>query len=193
MIGSRSGLPNSGLDARGPFTANLAGAQDRQSGPPQKHVIGIGELAVATRAADVIVTHALGSCIAVCLWDPMAGVAGMLHYLLPESRINPARAQVQPATFADTGIPILLAQVFALGALKGRLHVRLVGGAEVAGGGGTFNVGKRNLLAARNLLWKQGLMIRGEAVGGTVARTVHMDVGPGRIRVTTGSDLLQEL
>ena len=161
--------------------------------PAQKHIVGIGELAIARRAADVIVTHALGSCIAVCLWDPMAGVAGMLHYLLPESRINPARAQTQPATYADTGIPLLLAQAYAAGAMKARLVVRLVGGAEVAGGGGTFNVGKRNLLAARNLLWKQGVMIRGEAVGGTVARTVHMDVGPGRIRVTSGTELLQEL
>ncbi len=46
--------------------------------------------------------------------------------------------------------------------MKSRIVVRLVGGAEVAGGGGAFNVGKRNLLAARNLLWKHGVMIRGE-------------------------------
>jgi chemotaxis protein CheD len=70
-------------------------------------VIGIGEFAVSNRPGDVIVTHALGSCIAVCVFDPRAGVAGMLHFLLPESSINPDRAQQQPAVFADTGIPLL--------------------------------------------------------------------------------------
>jgi chemotaxis protein CheD len=116
----------------------------------------------------------------------------LLHYLLPESKINPQRAVTQPATYADTGIPLLLERAYAMGGHKSRLVVRLVGGAEVAGGGGAFNVGKRNLLAARNLLWKHGVMIRGECTGGSTARTVHMDVGPGRIRVTSGSELLQE-
>lgn len=191
MIGSRPRLPNSDLDARG---SNQIGGKltVTGAGPGHRHVVGIGELAVANQGSDVIVTHALGSCIAVCIWDPVAGVAGLLHYLLPDSKINPVRAEHQPATYADTGIPLLLTQAFALGAQKPRLVVRLVGGAEVAGGGGAFNVGKRNLLAARNLLWKQGIMVKGEAVGGTVARTVHMDVGPGRIRVTSGSELLHE-
>ena len=191
MIGSRPRLPNSDLDAGRP---NQIGGKlaVTGAGPGHRHVVGIGELAVANQGSDVIVTHALGSCIAVCIWDPVAGVAGLLHYLLPDSKINPVRAENQPATYADTGIPLLLTQAFALGAQKPRLVVRLVGGAEVAGGGGAFNVGKRNLLAARNLLWKQGIMVKGEAVGGTVARTVHMDVGPGRIRVTSGSELLHE-
>jgi chemotaxis protein CheD len=190
VIGNRSKLPtNLGLDGRPDLMGKLPGATQ---GPPQRHVVGIGELALASQATDTIVTHALGSCIAVCLWDPVAGVAGLLHYLLPESKINPLRAQTQPATYADTGIPLLLQQAYSMGAQKSRTIIRLVGGAEVAGGGGAFNVGKRNLLAARNLLWRQGLMIKGEAVGGTVARTVHMDVGPGKIRVTSGSEVLQE-
>jgi chemotaxis protein CheD len=159
----------------------------------QRHVVGIGELAVSGGPNDLIVTHALGSCIAVCLWDPVAGVAGLLHYLLPDSKINLQRAQTQPGTYADTGIPLLLQQAYAIGALKSRTIVRLVGGAEVVGGAGCFNVGKRNLLAARNLLWRHGLLIKGEAVGGTVARTVHLDVSKGRVRVTSGSELLVEL
>jgi chemotaxis protein CheD len=191
VIGNRSKLPtNLVMDAR----ADQAGkAPGMPGGPAMRYNVGIGELAVSGNAPDMIVTHALGSCIAVCLWDPLANVAGLLHYLLPDSKINVLRAQTQPATFADTGIPLLLQQAFAMGAQKSRMTIRLVGGAEVAGGGGSFNVGKRNLLAARNLLWRQGIMIKGEAVGGSVARTVHLDVGAGRIRVTSGSELLQEL
>ena len=79
-------------------------------------VIGIGEFAVTTSPDAEIVTHALGSCIAVCLLDPVAHVAGMLHFLLPESQLNPERAARQPATFADTGIPLLFQAAYRAGA-----------------------------------------------------------------------------
>ena len=62
---------------------------------PRRVVIGIGEFAVSDRPGDVIITHALGSCIAVCIYDPLTCVAGMLHFLLPEARINPDRAKQQ--------------------------------------------------------------------------------------------------
>ncbi len=90
MIGSRSRLPNSGTDA--PPRPDLFGKPASGAGAGHKHVVGIGELAISSGAADQIVTHALGSCIAVCLWDPVSNVAGLLHYLLPESKINPQRA-----------------------------------------------------------------------------------------------------
>lgn len=156
-------------------------------------VVGIGELAVTAGRLDVIVTHALGSCVAVCLWDPVAGVAGLLHFLLPESRINPARAEIQPGTFADTGIPLLLSYAAALGAQPSRMIVRLIGGAELAGGGGPFNVGPKNVAAARERLTAHGLLVAREVVGGSVARTVHLDLTQGRIRVTSGTELLVEV
>ena len=82
--------------------------------PQQRVVIGIGEAAVAGPDAT-IVTHALGSCVAVCLWDPEARVGAMLHFLLPESRVNPDRAKSQPGTFADTGIPRLIQEAMQRG------------------------------------------------------------------------------
>ena len=75
--------------------------------PARRIIVGIGELAVSNAPDDVIVTHALGSCVAVCLYDPVAGVAAMLHFLLPDARINAQRARMQPAAFADLGIPLL--------------------------------------------------------------------------------------
>src|SRR5690606_5547237 len=71
-----------------------------------RRVVGIGEFAIAHGGTDVLVTHALGSCVAVCIYDPEADVAGMLHVLLPDSRISPQRASEQPAAFADTGVPL---------------------------------------------------------------------------------------
>jgi len=159
-------------------------------------VVGIGDFAVSDNAADVVVTHALGSCIAVCLFDPLAKVAGLLHLLLPDSRINPARAQEQPAAFADTGIPMLFNAAYRLGAQKNRCLVYLVGGAEVTtslASSNTFNIGKRNILAARHSLWRNGVLIKGESVGGSHVRTVHVDVARGAIQVTSGRETLAQL
>jgi len=94
----------------------------------RKVVVGIGEFAVSTDPSGVIVTHALGSCIAVCLFDPVAKVAAMLHFLLPEAQINADRARAQPAAFADTGIPLLFQSAYKKGLEKKRVIVKLAGG-----------------------------------------------------------------
>lgn len=158
----------------------------------RRHVVGIGEFAVSNRPGDLIVTHALGSCIAVCLWDPLTPVAGLIHVLLPESRINQVRAAEQPAAFADTGIPLLFQAAYKLGAVKSRLKVKLIGGAEIAGdnGSGTFNIGRRNALAAKNVLWRNAVLIDKEEIGGRTVRTVHMTVADGRVQVSTGRDVV---
>jgi chemotaxis protein CheD len=141
------------------------------------------------------VTHALGSCVAVCLFDPIGKVAGLIHVLLPDSKINPVRAQEQPAAFADTGIPLLLERAEREGLNRRRTIVRLAGGAETAnaGGPGSFNIGRRNILASKNLLWKLGLLIKGESVGGTMVRTVHLSVGTGKVQISSNSNVILEL
>lgn len=151
-------------------------------------VVGIGEFAVTRDPAAAIITHALGSCIAVCIWDPVTHVTGLLHFLLSEAKINPERARQQVGTFADTGIPALFQEAYRHGLEKRRCEVRLVGGAEIAtvGGASALQVGKRNVLAARNILFRNGVMIRAEATGGTVPRTVRVRVDDGRVEISTG-------
>jgi chemotaxis protein CheD len=157
----------------------------------RRHVVGIGEFAVSDQPGDIIVTHALGSCVAVCLWDPDRQIAGLIHVLLPDSKINPQRALEQPAAFADTGLPLLFQAAYKLGAQKTRLRVRLVGGAEMApeNGNCAFNIGKRNLLAAKNALWRNGVLIEKEEVGGRTVRTVYLAVADGRLQITSGRDV----
>lgn len=158
-------------------------------------VVGIGELAVSHSTDDTIVTYALGSCIAVCLWDPVVRIGGLLHFLLPESKLNPDRAKKQPATFADTGIPLLFQTAYARGIDKRRCRVSLVGGAEVAGlqGVAALNVGKRNLLIARQILWQNGVLVKGESTGGSIPRTVNLRVTDGVVEVTSGREMVAQL
>jgi chemotaxis protein CheD len=108
--------------------------------------------------------------------------------------VNPERAQKQPGAFADTGIPLLFQTAYKHGADKKRCRVKLLGGASitVAGSGG-LDVGKRNQLAAKRLLWQNGVMVHAEALGGNESRTVTMAVSDGRLKVSCGRDVIQEL
>jgi chemotaxis protein CheD len=178
-------------------TAVLGAGTSKYAGWPagSRRVVGIGEFVVSGVATDTLITHALGSCIAVCIWDGTAMVGGLLHFLLPDAALNADRAREQPAMFANTGLPLLFQAAYSLGLDKKRCRVRLVGGAEVAGmnGPGALNVGKRNLLAARNILWRNGLFVEGEATGGTIPRTVALRLNDGKLDVTSGRDLIDEL
>ena len=95
-----------------------------------KIVVGVADLAVTGDPSTTLVTYALGSCIGVTLYDPIAKVAGMLHFMLPNSKINGEKAGTTPAMFADTGVPALFKQAYELGAVKSNLIVRATGGAD---------------------------------------------------------------
>jgi chemotaxis protein CheD len=156
----------------------------------RRFIVGIGEFAVSNDRESQIVTHALGSCVAICLWDPVAGVGGLIHVLLPDSKINPSRALQQPAAFADTAIPLLFRTAAAYGVDKKRCVMRLVGGAHVAGIAADVegSIGKRNVLAARSVLWKNGLFVHNHAVGGTTARTVTMSIRDGHVQISAAGE-----
>lgn len=152
-------------------------------------VVGVSDCRVSGNQDDVLITYALGSCIAVVLYDPVTRVGGMLHYMLPESNLDRSKAEQSPYMFADTAIPLLMSRIVESGANRKRLVVRLAGGAQVVNDGGMFDIGKRNYLAARRLLWKAGLMVHAEEVGGSLPRTVRLEVSTGRVWLrSTGID-----
>lgn len=144
-------------------------------------IVQIGDMRVSSCPDDVLVTYALGSCVAILIHDAVAHVGGLLHLLLPDSRLDPAKAKVNPLTFADTGIPLLFHQAYALGAAKQRLRVAIAGGAQVNASGTFFNVGLENVRATRSILERAKVPLRSESVGGTTARTVRLHVGTGQI------------
>ena len=149
-------------------------------------VVGVGDCKHTLGASNTLVTYALGSCIAVGIWDPVSKVTGLMHFMLPESGPNMVSSAAEyPYRFADTGTPLLFRKAYELGAEKRRLQVYLAGGASVVDDGGFFNVGKRNHSAIRKLLWKAGVMVRGEDVGGSHCRTVRLESDSGRFAIST--------
>ena len=99
---------------------------------------------------ETLITYSLGSCIGVVIYDSQVKVGGMLHYMLPESQLDREKAQKNPYMFADTGIPALFKAAYALGALKSRMRVVVVGGAQILDQKGFFNIGKRSNGQQRN-------------------------------------------
>jgi chemotaxis protein CheD len=126
----------------------------------------------------------LGSCIAIAVYDPVTKVGGLLHYLLPDSTIDAEKAQRNPFMFADTGIPELFHRAYRMGANKQRLIVTVAGGAQVMSSE-YFNIGKRNQLAAKKILWRAGVLVRHEETGGESSRTVRMELATGQIFLRT--------
>lgn len=143
-------------------------------------VVGVADMKTSNDPESVLVTYSLGSCIGITIYDQVARVGGMLHYMLPESSLDPAKAQKNPYMFADTGIPALFKTAYGLGAMKQRMKVVVVGGAQVLDQQGFFNIGKRNRMAMRKIFWKNNVMINYEDVGGNNNRTLKLAIRDGK-------------
>ncbi|OGR01522.1 MAG: chemotaxis protein CheD [Deltaproteobacteria bacterium RIFOXYD12_FULL_50_9] len=152
---------------------------------PKTQVVGVGEFAVSNDPDTVIKTFALGSCVAVIFLHKPTRTVGLIHVALPDSSINPDIVKDRPGYFADTGIPVILKKM-ALCTMPGKslsqgMVVKIAGGANVLDTNNTFNVGKRNVLSLKKILWSLGMGPVAEDVGGSFSRTVTVPVGTGKI------------
>lgn len=148
--------------------------------------VGIGEWSVSAAVEDLLKTYALGSCVAVLIYDTKVRVAGLIHVALPDSTIDVAKAAAQPGYFADVGLPLMIEEMKALGASRGSVWVKLAGGASVMDTAGFFDIGKRNILAVKRVLWKSSLGPIAEDTGGAISRTVSFSVADGTVSVSSG-------
>ena len=142
-------------------------------------VVGVSDAHISDDHDHVLATYSLGSCIGVCLYDPAIYFGGMLHFQLPDSKTDPAKAKEKPLMFADTGMEMLLERMVCRGANKKRLVVKIAGGAAMDTGPLGFDVGKRNYVAIRKVLWKHGMFIDAEDIGGSQPRNMHMSIANG--------------
>jgi chemotaxis protein CheD len=134
----------------------------------------------------MVVTHALGSCLGLVVFDPAVKVGGLLHAMLPLSNINPEKARANPAMFVDTGVPLLFNSLYEKGAVKSRLVVKAAGCGNPMGKNEVFKIGERNYTVLKKLLWKNNILLEAEDVGGMVSRTIHFDVSSGQVVLSSG-------
>src|SRR5919199_1414892 len=157
---------------------------------PSARVVGLGEAKVLKAKErkgqdDCLVAYGLGSCVAICLWDPATRVAAMAHVVLPGA--DPSGAP--NPKFARSALPALvsLMQNEGAGPDPRRYVARLAGGAEVLAIGGTGKlprIGEQNAIAVRETLQAAGGSADANALGGTRGRSVWFDPREGgQIRV----------
>ncbi|HMQ52709.1 MAG TPA: chemotaxis protein CheD [Anaerolineae bacterium] len=154
--------------------------------PENLRAVSIGEMIATDNLDDVLVAYGLGSCVAVCIYDPIKKVGGMIHSLLPTANGQNGIEATNPAKYVDQGVPRLLDSVLALGAQPNRLVVRIAGGAQMLAAPGlsdSLNIGQRNALAAEAALRTLGLRVRNQDTGGKAGRTVKLYVTDGQVTV----------
>ncbi|MBI5685799.1 MAG: chemotaxis protein CheD [Verrucomicrobia bacterium] len=146
-------------------------------------VVGIGGMAISDSPDESLVAHSLGSCLGVTFYDPVLKVGGMAHCMLPLSRIDKEKAKAKPGLFVDIGVPKLIEAMLRRGCRKKNLVARVAGAARVMDRANFFRIGERNHAVFRKIMWKNGLFIRAEDIGGDQARTLRLEIETGRVVV----------
>lgn len=156
---------------------------------PRRICVGVGDLAVSNDTDCALATYALGSCIGVIAYDWAARAGGILHLMLPDSSILPGKAATQPAMFADTGLPRFFQHLHGLRIERSRLQLLVAGGAHMIMGQDPFRIGESNWRATVDYLTKNGYTLQHVQVGGTVNRSVTLELATGMVKIKMPNSL----
>ncbi len=147
-------------------------------------VVNISDMKVTNRARDVLVTHALGSCLGLAAYDPVAGVAGLIHCLLPLARDGKAPGK-NPFMYVNTGVPQMIRAMYGRGATRENLVLKAGGCGRMMHISNQFDTGASNFAALKKLLQVNEMRLSAEDVGGTIPRTMRLFADTGRIVISS--------
>lgn len=147
-----------------------------------KQTVGIADMKIG-RGEGTLITYALGSCIGICLYDPLLHIGSLTHIMLP---LNMEAGREKAFKYADSGVREALNQMVQLGASRPRITAKIAGGAkmfELTGNSSIGNIGLRNTDSVRMMLKREGIRLLAEDVGGTNARTLSFDLATGQASI----------
>jgi chemotaxis protein CheD len=152
--------------------------------PPKKNlVVGVADMVASNDSTSDLVTYSLGSCLGIAVYDGAIKVGGLLHIMLPDSKIDAAKAAASPNMFVDTGMAQLLNQVGRLGGKFQRLVFKVAGGAQFLDEKRIFNIGERNTISLKNFFSQHGFAIQSMDTGGKQSRTMRLELATGRVTI----------
>lgn len=126
-----------------------------------------------------LVNTILGSCVAVCLYDPVLKIGGINHYMLP---LWNGKGLASPK-YGNIAIEKLMEKMIQLGSQKRNLKAKLFGGGEVIDSKiSSFNIGERNIALALELLDELKIPIIGQSTGGKLGRKIQFITHTGEVR-----------
>jgi chemotaxis protein CheD len=157
--------------------------------------ISMGELMVSRDPSDILACIGLGSCIAVCIWDPVIRLGGVAHMLLPSSR-HKNENLISPAKYIDTGVPHLINRMVKNGSTRNNMIVKITGGARmlnIPGEQNVLDIGQKNIAEIKAAMSREKLNIAAADLGGQSGRTLQLFIDSGRILVRNMSGKVAEL
>lgn len=163
----------------------VRGVASSHSAPVAELHVGIGELKI-TGQPNRLITLGLGSCIGITLYDPVTRVGGLLHIMLPDSKLF--NSVSKPEKYADLGIPLLVSGIRRNGGKTDRIQAKIAGGAQMFKGMNekfVLNIGERNISMSKQVLKDLGIRIMAEEVGGSHGRTMILDTLNGQVLIRT--------
>lgn len=147
-----------------------------------KYRLGLGHVGVTCKDGDMLVTSGLASCVGVIMHDRTHNAWGLAHVVMPKAPRRSAR-RPEPGFYAAEAVDALFEGLTRFGAASHRIRVALVGGASGMGGIERFEIGRRNVEAVRQALWRHRLAPVVEDVGGAFSRTVRIHLGGADAKV----------
>ena len=136
-----------------------------------------GEYFVSTE--PMVVYTVLGSCIAACIRDPIVGVGGMNHFMLPEPNERDGQAWGEPTRYGSFAMESLINGIVTRGGIKRRLEIKLFGGGRIYEG--KFDVGAHNAAWVTQYLKSEGLTVVKADLGDVFPRKVYYFTESGRV------------
>ena len=152
----------------------------------ERAIVSVGGYIVAKNNI-ILSTYGLGTCVGVVIFDKINSIGGMLHLMLPDSKLSPEKAEKRPAMFADTGFKQLMQTFWEYGGMTQNANVLIAGGASILNNSEGFNIGQRNSVAVKQQMNHYKLVARVEETGGFDNRTLHLNIGTGEVDIKTSS------
>ncbi len=147
--------------------------------------VGIGQLHVSSDSRAVLIARGLGSCVGLAAFDPVVRVGGLLHIILP-APAGGDEADDNPLRYAESGAAAMFEALLKRGAAAKRLMVKAAGGASIVrvpGFSDRFRIGERNIEAVRGALRRWRIELAAEDLGGTLGRTIRLNIADGSVWV----------
>ncbi|MBF0206079.1 MAG: chemotaxis protein CheD [Oligoflexia bacterium] len=143
-------------------------------------IVSIGDGKISDNPNEVLITYSLGSCIGVTIYDPILKIGGLFHAMLPISNNDLEKSKKFPFNFVDTAVVLLLQFFYDRGSIKKNLICKVAGGGTPLEDHGVFRIGERNYAVFKKVVWKNGLLVKGELVGGKSSKTMMLEMESGR-------------
>jgi chemotaxis protein CheD len=153
-------------------------------------IVDIADMRISDNPAETLITYSLGSCLGVAVYDPALHLGGLLHCMLPLSKVDKEKAKNRPFMFVDTGMQSMLTEMYHYGMRKNRAVVNVAGGSQVLDNQNIFKIGERNFTVLRKILWKNGLLMQNQDVGGNKSRTVSLNIKTGRFSIKSSGKVV---